>query len=220
MDQSVLRELLVNLKEGSVSVDEAVGRLRNLPFEDLGFAKVDNHRSLRCGFPEVIFCPGKTVEQTASIFKHLAQDGCNVLATRADAKKYDAVKALLPDARFNHACGTITLRQKPANLSAGTVGVICAGTSDLSVAEEARETLEIMDQRVQPIYDVGVAGIHRLLSRSDQLQKMNAIIVIAGMEGALPSVVGGAGLRSGDCRSHQCRLRRQFSWPRRSAGDA
>jgi len=191
MDESVLRELLENLKKGEVSVDGAMDRLKSLPFEDLGFANVDHHRSLRCGFPEVIFCPGKTVEQTAAIFRHLAESGCNVLATRADAAKYEAVKAILPDVRFNRACGSIILRQKPAKPSKGTVGVICAGTSDLSIAEEARETLEIMDQRVEAIYDVGVAGIHRLLSRGEQLLKMNAIVVAAGMEGALPSVVGG-----------------------------
>jgi NCAIR mutase (PurE)-related protein len=139
----------------------------------------------------VIFCPGKTTEQTVAIFKHLAAGESNILATRANAEKYEAVKAVLPNARFNRACGAIVLRQKPAKLSTGTVGVICAGTSDLSVAEEARETLEIMDQRVKAIYDVGVAGIHRLLSHGEELQRMNAIVVIAGMEGALPSVVGG-----------------------------
>jgi NCAIR mutase (PurE)-related protein len=191
MDQSVLRELLESLRQGSVSVDEAMGRLKNLPFENLGFARVDNHRSLRCGFPEVIFCPGKTTQQTVAIFKRLADGGCNVLATRANAEKYEAVKALYPEAKFNRACGTITLRQVPAKPSEGIVGVVCAGTSDLSVAEETRETLEIMDQRTEPIYDVGVAGIHRLLSCSDRLQTMNVIVVIAGMEGALPSVVGG-----------------------------
>jgi hypothetical protein len=191
MDHSALKELLENLAQGNVSVDQTMDQLKSLPFKDLGFANVDNHRSLRCGFPEVIFCPGKTVEQTVAIFKHLADSGCNVLATRADAAKYDAVKAILPEARFNRACGAITLRQRPAKPSKGTVGVICAGTSDLSVAEEARETLEIMDQRVEAIYDVGVAGIHRLLSRCEHLLQMNAIVVAAGMEGALPSVVGG-----------------------------
>jgi NCAIR mutase (PurE)-related protein len=191
LDQSDIKNLLENVSSGTLSVDDALGRLRSLPFEDLGFAKVDHHRSLRCGFPEVIFCPGKTTGQTVEIFKHLAQNGGNILATRAGEEKYLAVKAVLPEARFSPASGCITLRQKPAKLSSGTVGIICAGTSDLHVAEEARETLEIMDQRVETHYDVGVAGIHRLLATGKRLQQMNVVIVIAGMEGALPSVVGG-----------------------------
>jgi NCAIR mutase (PurE)-related protein len=191
MDQSDIKKLLENVSQGSLSVDEAMGKLRSYPYEDIGFAKVDHHRGLRCGFPEVIFCPGKTVEQTVEIFKRLASHGGNILATRATEEKYLAVKAEVPEARFNKASGCITLRQKPAQLSTGCVGVICAGTSDLSIAEEARETLEIMDQRVETYYDVGVAGLHRLLANGKRLQQMNVVIVIAGMEGALPSVVGG-----------------------------
>ena len=191
MDQASLKALLDNVKNGALSVDLAMDKLRNLPFEDLGFANVDHHRGLRCGFPEVIFCPGKTVEQTVAIFCKLAQSGCNVLATRADLAKFEAIKAVLPEVRFNEISGSIVLRQKKQVLSSGVVGVICAGTSDLPVAEEARETLEIMDQRVEAIYDVGVAGIHRLLSHNEKLSKMRAIVVAAGMEGALPSVVGG-----------------------------
>jgi NCAIR mutase (PurE)-related protein len=191
MDQESIKKLLKNVSEGSMGVDEAMDRLRHLPFEDLGFAHVDHHRSLRCGFPEVIFCPGKTTEQTAEIFTRLAQGGGNILATRASDEKYQAIRKMIPDIRYNPICQSIVLRQKPTKQSNGTVGVICAGTSDLPVAEEARETLEIMDQSSETFYDVGVAGIHRLLSKREKLQKMNVLIVAAGMEGALPSVVGG-----------------------------
>ena len=191
MDQSDIKNLLENVSQGTLSVDDAMNRLRSYPCEDIGFAKVDHHRALRCGFPEVIFCPGKTTEQTVEIFKRLAHHGGNILATRATEEKYLAVKSELPNAQFNKACNCITLRQKSTQLSTGTVGVICAGTSDLHVAEEARETLEIMDQRVETYYDVGVAGLHRLLATGKRLQQMNVVIVIAGMEGALPSVVGG-----------------------------
>jgi NCAIR mutase (PurE)-related protein len=191
MDQDSLKQLLQQLSAGEVSVDHALTRLKNLPFEDLGFAHVDHHRSLRCGFPEVIFCPGKTAPQVAEIFSRLAKAGGNVLATRASEEQYQTVKAVLPEVRYNTLGRSIVLRQKPAKLTRGTVGVVCAGTSDMPVAEEAKETLEILDQRVETFYDVGVAGLHRLLSKSSRLQQMNVLVVIAGMEGALPTVVGG-----------------------------
>ena len=191
MDQDSLKQLLQQLSTGEVSVDHTLERLKNLPFEDLGFAHVDHHRSLRCGFPEVIFCPGKTAPQVAQIFTRLAQAGGNVLATRASEEQYKTVSAVLPDVRYNPLSRSIILRQKPAKLTQGTVGLVCAGTSDMPVAEETRETLEIMDQRVETFYDVGVAGLHRLLSKSKRLQQMNVLVVIAGMEGALPTVVGG-----------------------------
>ncbi len=191
MDHDHLRQLLESVSRGEVSVGEGMERLKNLPFEDIGFAHVDHHRSIRCGFPEVIFCPGKTTEQIVEISRRLAKGGGNILATRANETVYEAVKAALPDARYNALARCIVLRQKPPQLSRGTVGLICAGTSDVPVAEEARETLEIMDQRVEAFYDVGVAGLHRLLAKHDRLRQMNVVIVVAGMEGALPSVVGG-----------------------------
>jgi len=191
MDQDHLRLILNKLSKGELSVCEVMDKLKTLPFEDIGFAHVDHHRALRCGFPEVIFCPGKTIEQIVEIFRRLAQGGGNILATRATEEAYLAVQAILPEARYNKAGRCIVLRQKPVQLTQGTIGVICAGTSDVPVAEEARETLEIMDQRVEAFYDVGVAGIHRLLSKSGRLRQMNVVIVVAGMEGALPSVVGG-----------------------------
>jgi NCAIR mutase (PurE)-related protein len=191
MNEESIRQLLESVRSGGMDVDEAVSRLRRLPFESIGFATVDHHRALRCGFPEVVFCPGKTTEQVREIFGRLAAAGQNVLATRADREAYEAVAADLPDARYHDLARAITLRQTPARESIGHIAVISAGTSDLPVAEEARVTAEIMDQRVTCHYDVGVAGIHRLLAHGEELQSASALVVVAGMEGALASVVGG-----------------------------
>ncbi len=191
MDKNGIEKILRLVSENKLSVENALDKLRSLPFEDIGFATIDHHRSLRCGFPEVIFCPGKSIEQITEIFSRLLEGGGNILATRADEKIFQSLKSKFSDVQFNPIAKTITLRQQPADLSTGTVGVICAGTSDLPIAEEARQTLEIMDQRTETFYDVGVAGLHRLLGHSEKLMKMNVLIVVAGMEGALPSVVGG-----------------------------
>lgn len=162
-----------------------------MPFEDLGFAKVDHHRSIRCGFPEVVYCEGKTVEQTTEIFARCAASGANVLATRAEEAVHRGVVARTPGAEYHRSARTITLRQREKALSPGTIAIICAGTSDLPVAEEARVTCEIMDQTTATFYDVGVAGLHRLLAHAAELQSASVAIVVAGMEGALASVVGG-----------------------------
>jgi len=191
MDTSALEALLESVRARKTDVASAMDRLRRLPFEDLGFATVDHHRAIRCGFPEAIFCPGKTPEQVAAIFGKLAAAGGNVLATRADPATYRAVAEALPGAAFHESARAITLRQGPPVEPAGHVAVVAAGTSDLPVAEEARVTAEIMDQRVTTHYDVGVAGLHRLLAASEALQQANVIVVVAGMEGALASVVGG-----------------------------
>ena len=191
MNENALRELLAAVRSGDATVDEALSRLRRLPFESMGFATVDHHRSLRCGFPEVIFCPGKTPEQVREIFKRLAEAGGNVLATRAERETYDAVAGVLSEAEYHELARAITLRQGEGSEAVGHVAVVSAGTSDLPVAEEARVTAEIMGQRVTTHYDVGVAGLHRLLAHGEQLQSANAIVVVAGMEGALASVVGG-----------------------------
>jgi len=191
MNEHTLRQLLESLQTGNTTLDHALERLRNLPFESMGFANVDHHRALRCGFPEVIFCPGKTVEQTRAIFARLAGHGGNVLATRADADKARAVQADFPDARYDELSRCITLRQVACDAPHGHIAIAAAGTADLSVAEEARVTAEIMDQRVTTHYDVGVAGLHRLLAHRETLQQANAVVVVAGMEGALASVVGG-----------------------------
>jgi len=191
MNEESIRQLLESVRSGGMDVDEAVSRLRRLPFESIGFATVDHHRALRCGFPEVVFCPGKTTEQVREIFGRLAAAGQNVLATRADREAYEAVAADLPDARYHDLARAITLRQAAAREPIGHIAVISAGTSDLPIAEEARVTAEIMDQRVTCHYDVGVAGIHRLLAHGEELQSASALVVVAGMEGALASVVGG-----------------------------
>lgn len=172
-------------------MDEAVSMLRRLPFEDLGFAKVDHHRAVRCGFPEVIFCQGKTPDQVADIFHRCALMGSNVLATRANPDVHEAVRRRHPQARYHDSARLITLRQKEKIETPGTIAVVSAGTSDQPVAEEARITAEMMDQTTQAIYDVGVSGIHRLLAFAADIQRASVIIVAAGMEGALPSVVGG-----------------------------
>jgi len=191
MNEEALRQLLEEVRSGGLDIAEAVSRLRRLPFENVGFATVDHHRSIRCGFPEVIFCPGKTPEQVREIFAKLADAGGNVLATRAGRPAYEAVAAQFPAAKFDELARTITLRQGDKPDPAGHVAIVAAGTSDLPVAEEARVTAEIMDARVTTHYDVGVAGLHRLLACSEDLQSANAITVVAGMEGALASVVGG-----------------------------
>lgn len=191
MDGKKLEQLLESVRGGRTSVDDALGQLEHWPFEALGFANVDHHRAVRCGFPEVIFSPGKTDDQLVAIFGKLVQAGGNVLATRAEPEQFDAVHAGFKDAEYNEAARCITLRQVPAQLSTGTIAVVTAGTSDLPVAEEARVTCDIMDQRTQTFCDVGVAGIHRLLAHSKALRAARVVIVAAGMEGALASVVGG-----------------------------
>ena len=191
MNEDTIRELLKAVQSGAHSVDEAVTRLRALPFEDLGFAKIDHHRAVRCGFPEVIYCEGKSTAEVATIFDRCANSGGNVLATRATDDAYEAVRSIHPTAEFHARARTITLRQQQAKAGTGTIAVVAAGTSDIDVAEEARVTAEIMDQPTATFYDVGVAGIHRLLCHASALQSANVVVVVAGMEGALPSVVGG-----------------------------
>jgi hypothetical protein len=180
MKESSLRSLLKAVRAGKTDVDQALRSLRHLPYEDLGFARVDHHRSLRCGFPEVIFCPGKTTQQVVTIFGRLAQGGGNVLASRATLDTYQSVRNEFPAARYNELGRTITLRQVECRRPHGHIALVAAGTSDLSVAEEARATAEIMDQRVTTHYDVGVAGLHRLLGSVKQLQRAHVLIVVAG----------------------------------------
>ena len=162
-----------------------------MPFEDLGFAKVDHHRALRVGMPEVIFGQGKTPTQLAGIFKRLAKHGRNVLATRADEKQFAAVKKSIRSAEYRELARAIVLQRDRKVYGQGTITVVSAGTSDIPVAEEAVVTAELMGNEVQHLYDVGVAGIHRLLANREALAKARVIVVCAGMEGALPSVVGG-----------------------------
>jgi pyridinium-3,5-biscarboxylic acid mononucleotide synthase len=191
MDRAQIETLLNDVHAGSVAVADALERLRNLPFEDLGFAKVDHHRALRTGMPEVIFSESKTTAQVAAIFSRMAQAGGNVLATRASRAVYDAVASAEPSAEFHEMARAITLTQAPAAAGKGTVGVVCAGTSDLPIAEEAAVTLRLMGNAVDLVADVGVAGIHRLLAQQETLKQARVLVVCAGMEGALPTVVGG-----------------------------
>ncbi len=191
MNQAQIEALLNEVHEGNTTVSDALERLRDLPFEDLGFAKLDHHRSLRTGMPEVIFASGKTSEQVAIIFARMAQAGGNVLATRASRECFDAVVAAEPRAEYHQSARAITLMQAPTTPGKGTVAVVCAGTSDLPIAEEAAVTARLMGNTVELIADVGVAGIHRLLAQRNSLQSARVLIVCAGMEGALPTVVGG-----------------------------
>ncbi len=191
MDEQALRRLLSGIRDRRVSLEEAIRSFRNLPFEDLGFAKVDHHRSLRCGFPEVIYCAGKTTAQVVEIFERRRVGGGNVLATRASAEVARAIRRKVRKACYNPIAQTVVLRQNPARPTDHYVAIVCAGTSDMPIAEEARETCEIMDQPTRSFYDVGVAGIHRLLAHAAELNEAKAVVVCAGMEGALASVVGG-----------------------------
>lgn len=186
-----IRKLFEQVRKGRLSPDEAVERLRHLPFEDLGFAKVDHHRLLRVGMPEVVFGQGKTPAQMAEIFTRLAKHGGNVLATRATEGQFAAVRKKLRRAEYREPARAIVLQQDRKKYGKGTVAVVSAGTSDIPVAEEAVVTAEIMGNDVEHLYDVGVAGIHRLLAHRASLTRARVVIVCAGMEGALPSVVGG-----------------------------
>jgi hypothetical protein len=191
MNRAQIEALLNEVREGRVNVDDAMEKLRVLPFEDLGFAKLDHHRSLRTGMPEVIFASGKTSDQVAAIFARMAAAGGNVLATRASRECFDTVVAAEPRATYHETARAITLSQAPAIPGKGTIAVVCAGTSDLPIAEEATVTARLMGNTVELIADVGVAGIHRLLAQRTSLQSARVLIVCAGMEGALPTVVGG-----------------------------
>jgi len=192
MDPAAIESLLNEVREGHTGVTEALERLRNLPFEDLGFAKLDHHRALRTGMPEVIFASGKTTAQVTSIFGRMAKAGGNVLATRATREMFEAVLEVEPRAKFHESARAITLSQNAGVVPGkGMIAVVCAGTSDLPVAEEAAVTAQLMGNEVELIADVGVAGIHRLLAQRTSLQSARVLIVCAGMEGALPTVVAG-----------------------------
>ncbi len=191
MNPSTLLELLAEVQRGTLSPEAASQRLANLPFEDLGHARIDHHRSLRNGLPEVIYAAGKSPAQTAEIFTRMAATGVDVLATRADESTAEAVLAAVPKAIHHPQARALALRQSPPADPRGHIAVLCAGTSDLPIAEEAAITAELFNTSVTRLYDVGVAGIHRLLAVREQLATADAVIVCAGMEGALPSVVGG-----------------------------
>jgi pyridinium-3,5-biscarboxylic acid mononucleotide synthase len=186
-----IRRLLEQVRKAKLSPDDAVEKLRHLPFEDLGFAKVDHHRCLRVGMAEVIFSPGKTPAQVAEIFRRLANHAQNVLATRSSPEQFRAVKKIVRSVRFERSARAIVLQRDHNVYGKGKITVISAGTSDIPVAEEAAVTAQLMGNEVECVYDVGVAGIHRLLAHRQAITHSRVVIVCAGMEGALPSVVGG-----------------------------
>jgi len=194
MNQIELLKILESVKSGELAPAEAIERLKHLPFEDLGFAKVDHHRALRQGFAEVIFGKGKTPQQVAAIVKAMLRkedSRHNILVTRADVKLFAPVKKLNRAAKFHSLSGVITIERSAEITGKGRILVVSAGTSDIPVAEEALLTARMMGNRAEPLYDVGIAGIHRLLDHRGELAEARVIICVAGMEGALPSVVGG-----------------------------
>jgi len=192
MNQENLKKMLDSLRQGGLSVDEAMQQLRHLPFQDIGCAQVDHHRQLRQGTPEMIFGEGKTAAQIIAITAAMSEKGSNILVTRLAPDKAAQVVALFPGANYHEESRCLTLEhQPPEQLGRGTILIVSAGTSDIPVAAEAVVTARFLGNRVEQIYDVGVAGIHRLLARREELAAASVIIVVAGMEGALPSVVGG-----------------------------
>lgn len=186
-----MRGLLESVRSGAVDIDAAIDRMRHLPFEDLGYAKLDHHRALRHGLTEVIFGKGKTPQQVAGIAERLLDKSANLLITRADESIAAGLKAQYPEAEYFPLSCAVRIWRDRTMRGKGKLAVICAGTSDIPVAEEARVTAEVMGNEVDSIYDVGVAGIHRLLANSERLGEARVVVVAAGMEGALPSVVGG-----------------------------
>jgi len=192
MDIQVLRELLADVKSGTLDIDGALERLKRFPYDDMVFAKIDSHRHIRCGFPEVIFCQGKTIDQTVQIARRILENSSNLLATRASQEIYEAVREMEPTAQYNELAKTITVTKTPCEPAGdGLILVITGGTADIPVAEEAFVTATIMGNNVETLYDVGVAGLHRLLDNKERLFEASVLIVVAGMEGALASVVGG-----------------------------
>lgn len=191
MNSDYLKTILSDVSVGGINPEEAYEKLKNLFFEDLGFAKIDQHRNIRTGYPEAIYCEGKTPEQVALIMQKMAEHNSNILATRASREVYDWVSKTVPDAVYHELARIIVVKREETEVSDKVIAVITAGTSDIPVAEEAAITAEVIGNRVDRIYDVGVAGIHRLLAKTERIRAANVIIVVAGMEGALASVVGG-----------------------------
>jgi NCAIR mutase (PurE)-related protein len=192
MNVDHLRKLLEGIQKGKVKIERAMQELKTLPFEEIGFATIDHHRSLRQGAPETIFGEGKTAAQVISIMKKMQEKRNNILVTRLDREKVPPIRRALPKAKYYPHSRTLSLLNHPIKIvGRGTILVVCAGTSDIPVAEEAIVTARMMGNRVEHLYDVGVAGIHRLMSQKERLMAAHVLIVVAGMEGALPSVVGG-----------------------------
>lgn len=186
-----LEKLLKEVRDGRKTLDDAMEILRTFPYTDLGFAKIDHHREIRTGYPEIIYCAGKTADQIKEIFRVMSEKENNIIGTRADSEIYDAIKSISPGAVYFREARIISLQKKKPEISESGIAVITAGTSDIPVAEEAAVTAELLGNKVLRIYDAGVAGIHRLVDKLPEIRRCSVIIVIAGMEGALASVVGG-----------------------------
>ena len=186
-----IKDLLEGVKQGRVKVEDALEKLKDLPYTDLGYAKIDNHRELRVGYPEVIYCSGKSNEQLKEIVAFMLTKDVNIMGTRASEEAYLAVKEIYPEAEYNYAAKIISIKKNEVTKSSGYIAVVTGGTSDIPVAEEAAITAEFFGSNVERVYDVGVAGIHRLLDQVHLLRGAKVLVVIAGMEGALASVVGG-----------------------------
>jgi pyridinium-3,5-biscarboxylic acid mononucleotide synthase len=191
VDRDRLREILEKFKSDEYSIDEVIDRFKHLPFEDIGFARIDHHRNIRQGFPEVIFGLGKTSAQISGIVERMLDAGHNILITRTTIETYEAVVRLASDAVFHETARAITIKRDDKERGKGVIGIVTAGTSDIPVSEEAAVTAEIAGNRIERFYDVGVAGLHRILRERARLAEMRVIVCAAGMEGALPSVVGG-----------------------------
>jgi NCAIR mutase (PurE)-related protein len=191
MNPKEVEKLLKDVKQGETTIEEAMEVLKNFPYTDLGFARIDHHREMRTGYPEIIYCAGKSIEQVREIFMVMAEKENNVIGTRANIEMYEAVRGILSDAVYYPIARIISLQKKKPVVPESRIAIITAGTSDMPVAEEAAITAELLGNNVLRIYDAGVAGIHRLVDKLPEIRKCRVIIVIAGMEGALASVVGG-----------------------------
>ena len=191
MNSEEMKKFLKSIKDGDISIDDGVDKLKDLSYSDLGFAKIDNHRELRVGYPEVIYCEGKTVEQIKAIVRLMLTKDVNILGTRASRIMYEGVKEVYEDTEYNELARTIVIRRKEVEIPSTYIALVTGGTSDIPVAEEAAITAEIFGNKVERIYDVGVAGIHRLFENLDVIRHARVVITVAGMEGALTSVVGG-----------------------------
>ncbi len=191
MDKDKIETILKDVKAGSMEIDTALKALRDLPFEDLGYAKIDHHRSLRTGYPEVIFCSGKSLDQVTGIIEKMSRHNSAILATRATREVFERVKKIREDSVYNETARLIITGKTPEPVSGSKIAVISAGTSDIPVAEEAAATAEAFGNRTERLFDVGVAGIHRLLDNMELIMACRVLVVVAGMDGVLPSIVGG-----------------------------
>ena len=191
MNTDLLQKILVKVKNGQITIEEGIASLKDYNYADLGCVKLDTHREMRVGYPEVIYCPGKTLDQIKTVVLAMSERNSNILATRAEENVFHAVREVCPDAVYHSTAKIITIKKKETEVPESYIAIVTAGTSDIPVAQEAAVTAEFFGNRVERIVDVGVAGIHRLFHNIDKIRGARVIIVVAGMEGALPSIVGG-----------------------------